>query len=207
MNLDVKNMLRRYLVMGSQNCVHEPEETLKQAIAGGITAFQYREKGQGALVGQAKEELGWRLRRICKKHDVPFFINDDIELVESLEVDGIHVGQDDHHVDDVRRKHPDKIIGLSVSTIRELERSPIHQVDYLGAGPVFPTLTKVDAKRAVGIEWITTIKKNYPTLPIVGIGGIDQQNAASVLKAGAEGIAVISAITHAINIEQAVRNL
>ena len=207
MNTEVKKILRKYLVMGSVNCLQHPEETLKQAIEGGITAFQYREKGLNALIDKEKVELGWRLRTICKENGIPFFVNDDIDLVNMLEVDGIHVGQDDHHADKLREMYPEKIIGLSISTIEELNNSPISHVDYIGAGPMFPTVTKENAKKVAGPEWITTIKNTYPSMPVVGIGGINHQNAATVLKAGADGVAVSSCVTGARDIVQAVRNL
>ena len=159
------------------------------------------------MTGEAKLKLGRQLRAICRKHHVPFYINDDIDLVETLDVDGIHVGQDDMPVEEIRRLFPNKVIGLSVSNNAELKQSPIHLVDYVGAGAVFTTTTKEDAKDAVGLDWIKTLRQEYPSLPIVGIGGITIDNAHQVLAAGADGISVISAITEAENIKQVVSKL
>src|SRR5690625_7869605 len=83
-----KQYVRKYFIMGSQDCSRNPEDILAEAIHGGITAFQYREKGVGALKGDKKIALAKTLRSLCKKHDIPFFINDDVELIEMLQVDG-----------------------------------------------------------------------------------------------------------------------
>lgn len=137
-----RELLRKYFIMGSQNCHRDPNAVLEEALAAGITAFQFREKGTGSLSGEKKLQLGRELRERCRAHDVPFFINDDIELAEELEVDGIHVGQDDMPVKEVRTRFSDKIIGLSISTQEELDRSPLELVDYIGVGPIFTTSTK-----------------------------------------------------------------
>lgn len=203
----IRRQLRKYFIMGSQNCDRDPEEILQEAIEAGITAFQYREKGPGALTGDAKLELGKRLRKICATYQIPFIINDDIELVEPLEADGIHVGQEDGSVTKLRLMFPNKIIGLSVSNIHELEQSHLSLIDYIGAGPMYDTTTKLDAKSAVGVEWIEVLRGKFPDLPIVGIGGINITNAPSVLQAGADGVAVISAITKSANIKETVEKL
>lgn len=193
--------------MGSQNCSRNPTDILKAAIDGGITAFQFREKGKGSLTGRAKLELGMKLREICKLHEIPFFINDDVELIKPLNVDGIHVGQDDVSVRELRWLYPDLTIGLSVSNEQEVENSPLSLVDYVGAGPVYQTDTKKDAKKPVGVEWIAKLRKQFPSLAIVGIGGINTENAHNVIQAGADGVSVISAIAEAKNILEAVRAL
>ncbi|MFC4558287.1 thiamine phosphate synthase [Virgibacillus kekensis] len=199
--------LRKYLIMGSQNCDRDPVIILEEAINSGITAFQFREKGPGSLNGRDKLELGRKLRSICKRENILFLVNDDVSLVDPLEADGIHVGQDDISVVELRRRFPDKLIGLSVSNDAEVANSPIDRVDYFGAGPIFPTSTKHDAKSPVGLEWIEKLKKLYPNLPVVGIGGINTRNASSVMKSGADGVAVISAVTRASNIKEAVERL
>lgn len=203
----LRQQLRKYFIMGSQNCDRNPMEVLQEAVSAGITAFQYREKGEGALTGNAKLDLGKRLRKICASHQIPFIVNDDIELVEPLNADGIHVGQDDLSVKEIRQLFPDKIIGLSVSNIHELEQSPLSLVDYIGAGPIYHTSTKSDAKSVVGVQWIETLRAQFPDLPIVGIGGINTHNAPLVIQAGADGVSVISAITKAMNIKEAVEKI
>lgn len=203
----LRQQLRKYFIMGSQNCHQDPAVILKEAIGGGITAFQFREKGAGSLTGEAKVQLGKQLREICRKNGVLFFINDDVDLAEPLDVDGIHVGQDDMPVEKIREQFPDKIIGLSVSNDDEVRSSPIELVDYLGAGPVFATSSKQDAKQPVGVEWIQTLKDRYPLLPVVGIGGINTSNAHSVIEAGANGVSFISAVTETDDIAKALKKL
>lgn len=199
--------LRKYFIMGSQNCSGDPINILRKALEAGITAFQFREKGHHALSGKEKLELGKKLRNLCTEYNVPFFINDDVHLAKALDVDGIHIGQDDEPIESVREKFPDKWIGLSISNEKELAKSPIHLVDYVGAGPVFQTKTKENVKDPVGLSWIKHLRKHYPELTIVGIGGIHEQNAKQVIDAGANGVAVISAITNSDNIEQTVAYL
>lgn len=205
--MTLKQQLRKYLIMGSQNGTRSPVDILTEAIAGGITAFQFREKGKHALTGQAKLDLARQLREICRQNNVLFIVNDDVDLVNPLNADGIHIGQDDRPVEEVRKRFPSKVIGLSVSNQQEVGQSPLDLVDYLGAGPVFATITKPDAKQPVGTEWIKTLRKSFPHLPLVGIGGITTENAHSVIEAGADGVSVISAITEAKHIQAAVRQL
>lgn len=193
--------------MGSQNCTRNPIDILREALESGITAFQYREKGTGALTGNEKVELGKSLRQLCTQYDVPFFINDDIELALELEADGIHVGQQDTPVTEIRKNYPHLHVGLSVSNVKELQRSPMDLVDYVGVGPIFPTTTKEDAKKAVTTDWVTYVREKYPNVPIVGIGGITTDNAADVIRAGANGVAVISTVTKANDIRQTVQKL
>lgn len=207
MMLPLKQSLRKYFIMGSQDCDQDPVQILESAAKSGVTAFQFREKGEGSLTGDAKLALGKRLREVCRQHNIPFIVNDDVDLASLLHADGIHVGQDDSSVEKIRKHFPDKIIGLSLSNADEVAKSPISFVDYVGAGPVFATNSKADAKSTVGVEWMTTLRKQFPDLPIVGIGGITTDNANSVIKAGADGVSVISAITKAKNIKEAVSAL
>ncbi|HIV74936.1 MAG TPA: thiamine phosphate synthase [Candidatus Pseudogracilibacillus intestinigallinarum] len=204
-----KNVLRKYFIMGSQDCPKNrtPEATLREAIQGGITIYQFREKGRGSLQGEEKIALGKALRAICKEANIPFIINNDIELMDVLQADGIHVGQSDEPVKKIREKYPHKWIGLSISNMEQYEKSSLAYIDYIGAGPVFSTTSKSDALQPVGIEWIQTLRKLTPHIPIVGIGGISPDNALHVLHAGADGVSVISAITKAENIQKAVRSL
>src|SRR5690625_6870281 len=115
--------------MGSQNCTKDPVEILEEALQAGITAFQFREKGEHAKTGKEKLALGRQLRGLCEQYNVPFLINDDVNLVEPLDADGIHVGQEDEDVELIRERFPDKIIGLSISNEEELKQSPIHLID------------------------------------------------------------------------------
>lgn len=198
--------LRKYLIMGSQDGERDPEMILREAIDAGITAFQYREKGPDALTGAERLKLGIRLREVCKERGILFIVNDDVELAADLEADGIHVGQEDLPVDVVREHLPDKIIGLSVSNMAEVHDSRLDLVDYVGAGPIFPTSTKPNDEPS-GFHWLEDIRALHPQIPIVAIGGITPQNAEVLLDAGADGLAVVTAVTQAKNIEEVVTRL
>src|SRR5699024_5039677 len=113
--MNVRQMLRKYFIMGSQNCRRDPRDILQEAIDAGMTAFQFREKGTNSLKGDAKVALVKELRALCREHNIPFIINDDVKLVEILEADGIHVGQNDIAVEYLRERFPNLIIGLSIS--------------------------------------------------------------------------------------------
>lgn len=193
--------------MGSQDCERDPVAILQTAIEAGITCFQFREKGPGALTGLEKLALGKKLRKLCKQHQVPFFINNDVDLIEELDVDGIHVGQTDASPIQLRKKYPHLKIGLSISNLDELKSSPVNHIDYIGAGAIFKTNSKTDAEQAVGLAWIKTLHALYPGIPIVGIGGINIENASTVIDAGAVGVAVISVITKSTDIHATVANL
>lgn len=194
---DLREALSVYFIMGSTNCRKNPVQVLKEAIAGGITLFQFREKGEVALTGVEKRTLAKELQAICKQHKIPFIVNDDIELALEIEADGVHIGQEDEPVKLVRGRIGDKILGVSVHTNEEAMIALREGADYFGIGPVFPTKTKLDAKPSRGTALIQALRNESYTVPIVGIGGITCENAASVIKAGADGISVITAISQA----------
>jgi thiamine-phosphate pyrophosphorylase len=203
----LREMLRVYFISGSINCVKPPNEVLEEAIAGGITIFQFREKGNGALFGNKKVELAKELQAICRKNGVPFIVNDDIELALELDADGVHIGQEDEPVSVVRKKIGDKILGVSAHSIQEADDALKSGADYLGLGPVFPTDTKEDAKAASGTRLLEELREKGYDIPIVGIGGIKVKNARSVVSAGADGISVITAISQAVNIKETTAEL
>ncbi|SFI80942.1 thiamine phosphate synthase [Thermoflavimicrobium dichotomicum] len=190
--------LSMYLVMGSQDCPnHDPITILEQAIEGGITCFQFREKNSGRSWADIIA-LGKRLRQICADHQIPFIVNDRVDLGMILEADGIHVGQDDLPAAEVRKligSH--RILGVSAKTTEQAHQAVQNGADYIGVGPMFETVSKPDASAPIGPEAIKHIRKNLPQFPIVGIGGITPERTAPVISAGADGVAVISAITQA----------
>ncbi|SMO35148.1 thiamine phosphate synthase [Melghirimyces algeriensis] len=191
--------LRLYFVMGSQDCKNrDPVWVLKEAIAGGITMFQFREKNSALTLSQTVF-LGKKLRDLCAKHHIPFIVNDRVDLAMVLKADGVHVGQEDLPAVQVRRLlGSDPIIGVSCKTPEEADKAMQAGADYLGVGAMYSTRSKQNAGSPVGPSAIQRIyhMENKP-LPMVGIGGIHHQNAEAVIRAGAEGIAVISAITNA----------
>lgn len=204
---DLRSRLKLYLVMGSVNCAKRPAEVLKEAIRGGVTMFQYREKGPGALRGEKKYELGAELRNLCRQSGVPFIVNDDVELALRLDADGIHIGQEDAPVEAVRRRIGNKILGVSAHNPEEARAALEQGADYLGVGPMYPTATKPDAREVWGPSVIRTIRQGGVVAPLVGIGGISPGRALPVIEAGADGVAVISAISAAADIAGTARQI
>lgn len=185
--------------MGTGNTgKREPLDLLEQALIGGITHFQLREKGPNALKGTALKWFALECQKLCKVHHVPFIVNDDVELAIAIGADGVHVGQEDLLCEIVRsRIGKGKMLGVSVHSLEEAKKAIEAGADYLGMGPVFRTRSKDDAKEPAGVYKIMEVSQQYPEIPIVGIGGITPDNAESVWKAGVSGIAVISALTEA----------
>lgn len=138
----MSNLLQVYFIMGSNNCTKDPLAILKEALDGGVTLFQFREKGEGALTGEDRVRFAKKLQALCKEYGVPFIVNDDVELAIELDADGVHVGQDDEGITSVREKMGNKIIGVSTHTIEEAKWAIENGADYLGVGPIFPTSTK-----------------------------------------------------------------
>lgn len=199
--------LRLYFIMGSMNTTEEPKYVLQQAIDGGITIFQFREKGFAAKTGVEKYKVGIQLRNVCLKNNIPFIVNDDIDLTIKLHADGVHIGQGDASVVNVKERLPNHMrVGVSVSTVEEAVLAEQQGADYLGVGPIFRTSTKADAREPIGVKRIREISKNI-TIPIVAIGGIKKENTRQIMKAGAAGISVISAISQAENSKEAAREL
>ncbi|MBA4601662.1 thiamine phosphate synthase [Thermoactinomyces mirandus] len=206
---EIRQMLNVYFIMGSQDCPNEkPEEVLRKAMAGGITCFQFREKHPRLHMHQAVE-LGKRLRAMCKNHSIPFIVNDRVDLALILEADGVHIGQEDLPVQEARKLiGHNRILGVSAKTPAEALAARRDGADYIGVGPMFVTMSKQDAGQAIGPGRITEIRKTVGAeFPIVGIGGIHPQNAKLVLEAGADGVAVISAISRSDSPKTAAQKL
>ncbi len=184
-----------------------PLEVLEQALKGGITMFQFREKGKGAKSGEEYESVARECQRLCKRYGVPFIVNDDVELALKLNADGLHIGQEDGSIDEMRERIGSKWLGVSVHTRGEAEIAYRAKADYVGVGPVFGTKSKEDASPPAGTTLITETKTLYPDLPIVAIGGITASNAHIPLEAGADGAAVISALCESENMEDDIRRL
>jgi thiamine-phosphate pyrophosphorylase len=203
----LRDSLKVYFISGSINCLKNPVEVLEDAINGGITIYQFREKGTGALEGTEKYDLAKDLLSLCRKNGIPFIVNDDIDLALELDADGVHIGQEDEPVEEVRKKIGDKILGVSAHSIAEVDHAIKNGADYLGIGPIYPTETKEDAKAAAGTKLIEELLEKRYNIPIVGIGGIKVENARSVIQAGADGVSVITAISLAENIRETTAKL
>jgi thiamine-phosphate pyrophosphorylase len=195
--------------MGSQNCRgRDPRAVLEDALAGGVTLVQFREKGEAAKKGEDLVKLAMDLKGICHQKGIPFLINDDVDLAVEVDADGVHIGQDDSEYKSVRKKlSAGKIIGVSCHSLEEAKDAVHAGADYIGVGPMYFTQTKEDIQDVKGPQVIKQIREAGLSIPIVGIGGISKSNAPEVLKAGADGMAVISAITHAAFPMEAAKEL
>lgn len=160
----------------------------------GVTAVQLREKN---LSFNALITLGRQLQSVLKPFNIPLIINDNIDLALELDADGIHLGQSDGSPCDAReRLGPQKIIGVSIDSLQNLESANELPIDYVGIGSIFPTQTKSNVKTIwgiTGLHQLAPLSKH----PIIAIGGINESNASNVFQAGAHGIAVIGAIHQA----------
>jgi thiamine-phosphate pyrophosphorylase len=199
----LRHALKVYFIMGTSNCKNTPIDVLSEAIAGGTTCFQFREKGKNALSGKEKYVLAEELQFLCQQAKIPFIVNDDIDLAIAINADGVHIGQDDESAFSVKEKIKDKILGVSVHNFEEATMAMKAGADYFGVGPIFSTKTKADAKAVQGVKIIQELRAKGMEIPIVGIGGITSENAALVIEGGADGVSVISAISQAENPQKA----
>jgi len=179
-------------------------ELAEMAFAGGADTIQLRQKE-----GSTREliETARDMKKRCAEAGVTFIVNDRLDVALASESDGVHLGQDDFPLPLARDiLGPDWIIGGSAATLEEAEKCMAEGADYIGFGPVFTTGSKDDAGPVSGIEVLAEVVRDYP-LPIIAIGGINIKNAAEVIRAGAHGIAVISAVCCQDDPEQATRSL
>ena len=146
------------------------------------------------------------IKELCRRYNVPFVINDNVDIALEMDADGVHVGQSDMEALDVRAKlGPDKIIGVSAQTVEQAILAEKHGADYLGVGAVFPTGSKDDAEE-VTFETLKAICQAVK-IPVIAIGGISKGNVLELAGSGICGIAVISAIFAAKDIEEATKEL
>jgi thiamine-phosphate pyrophosphorylase len=181
-------------------------EVVEAALDGGIDVVQLREKAASA---RDRHELGQTVRELTAAADVPLIVNDRIDLAAALGADGVHLGDDDLPVAVARDQlGPDAVIGRSVSTVVGAEAAAAAGADYLGVGAVYATSSKDTDPESleVGLDRVRAIREAVD-LPFVGIGGITVENAGDVVAAGADGVAVISAITRADDPAAATRRL
>jgi thiamine-phosphate pyrophosphorylase len=169
-----------------------------------VTVVQLREKD---APGRFFLEEARRLKELLAEYRVPLIINDRVDVALAADADGVHLGQDDLPLEAGRALlGPDKVIGISVSTVTEAEAAAAGGADYLGVSAIFATPTKTDTPPPIGLEGVARLRAAV-NLPLVGIGGLNPTNAAAVIRAGCDGIAVVSAIMAAPDPEQAARDL
>lgn len=190
-----------YFVVGTQDCGFSTEETLRivqEALLGGAGTLQLRDKGS-KLTREEQLELGCRMHAMCREHGALFIVNDDVEMAALLQADGVHVGQDDMELSEVRTRVGEAMcIGVSAGNVEEALLARNGGVDYIGVGAMFATSSKADAGEPIGPDGLRVIREAVGAdLPIVGIGGITLENASEVMRAGADGVAIISAISKA----------
>ncbi|GLF83916.1 thiamine phosphate synthase [Bacillus safensis] len=203
----IKQQLSVYFILGTANTTRQPLDVVKEAIQGGITMFQFREKGEKALQGEEKKQLARQIQALCQEANVPFIVNDDVQLAIDLDADGVHVGQEDTNAKGVRERIGNKILGVSTHNLDEVKQAMKDGADYVGMGPVYPTETKKDTRSVQGVSLITEVRRHGLQIPIVGIGGITYDNAAPVIQAGADGISIISAISQSADPKKAAEEL
>lgn len=180
------------------------EETVAEALRGGATAIQMREE---EMNDREQLQAARRLRELAHSFGAWFFINDRPDLAWLSGADGVHLGQDDLPVPEVRRVlGPSAVIGLSVDTVEEAREAERQGADYIGLGPMAPTSTKPDAGPRVSIEDLQRVVQAV-SIPVVAVGGIGLDNARQISRAGAGGIAVVSAVVGAPDVREAARAL
>jgi thiamine-phosphate pyrophosphorylase len=199
------------------NAIVDPERAGGYALAdlarrcaqGGATLIQLRDKlsQTRTMIGEARA-----IKQALIPFAVPFVVNDRTDVALAAAADGVHLGPEDMAVDDARRLlGPSAIVGLSVKSVAEAEAAPVDLIDYVGSGGVYATLSKQQKNAPIGpaglARIIAALHRRAPDLPVCGIAGIDAGNAAEVIAAGADGVAVISALSLVADPEAAARGL
>lgn len=178
-------------------------EMARQAIQGGAKTIQLRDKIQ------SKKELlpiAQQLKKLCADHGVLFIVNDYLDIALATDADGLHLGQDDLPINAIRQLLPiDKILGFSTHSLEEATAAESEGVDYIAVGSIFPTTSKEKAK-VIGLDGLRQVRQAI-TIPIVAIGGINGDNTDEVITAGADSVAVISAVLQAESPERAARQI
>jgi thiamine-phosphate pyrophosphorylase len=200
----IGGMAGLYVILDRQFLVDRDElDITRQIIEGGAGVIQLRDKqskrGELLLIAQ-------KLRELCSQAGILFIINDYLDLAMTVDADGLHIGQEDLPLPVVRKKLPiDKIVGCSVTTLRQATKAQNEGADYIAVGSIFPTATKREAT-VVGVDMLKELKRTA-SIPLVAIGGINQNNIGEVVAAGADAVAVISAVLSKKDVRRAVQKL
>lgn len=189
------SQLRLYLVTDrALSLGRDLEWVVGEAVKGGVSMVQLREKDMDT---RGFIDLGSRLLRLLRPLGVPLIINDRVDVALAVDADGVHIGQSDMPYETARRLlGPDKIIGLSVENMDELRQAESLDVDYVAVSPVYSTATKTDTAAPFGLDGLREAVR-LTRHPVVAIGGMNENTAPAVFAAGADGIAVVSAICSA----------
>ncbi len=204
MNITPKQML--LYAVSDRAWSNNDEEFLsqvKQAIKSGVTIFQLREKHTDY---EHFKKIALAIKPICKEYNVPLIINDNVKLAKEIDADGVHLGQDDLDIKAAREYlGTDKIIGVSAHNVEEAQAAENGGADYLGSGAAFVTSTKTDAG-AIDHKVLADVAHSVK-IPVVAIGGINEENISKLEGLGLDGVAVVSAIFAAKNIPSTVNDL
>ncbi|HEX4411504.1 MAG TPA: thiamine phosphate synthase [Xanthobacteraceae bacterium] len=187
------------------NAIVDPERAGGRGLAelarlcaeGGATLIQLRDKISET---RAMVETARAIKEALAPLGVPFVVNDRIDVALAAEADGVHLGPDDMAIEDARRLlGDDALIGFSIKSIADADAAPLALIDYVGSGGVYATLSKAQNKPPIGPQGlahiIAALHRRVPSLPVCGIAGVDAGNAGAVIEAGADGVAVISALS------------
>lgn len=193
-----------YLVLDTQALKgRDAVEVAARAIRGGAKVIQLRDK---QLMRGEVLEIARRLKNICAEKGVLFIVNDYLDIALAAGADGLHLGQEDLPLAEARRLLPiDSLIGCSATSLSQAVRAQAGGADYVAVGSIYPTLSK-DKFKLVGLETLRRVRSRV-SLPLIAIGGIDHTNVKEVMKAGATGVAVISAVLGEDDVEEATRRL
>lgn len=203
MKLDKKSMLLYGITDRTWTQTKSLKQQVELALKGGVTCLQLREKNL-AFNDFLDEAL--EIKNLCKQYNVPFIINDNIDIAIQSKADGIHIGQSDMPLKQVRKiVDKDMIIGVSAKTVDQAVEAEKNGANYLGVGAVFHTSTKLDATE-VSFSTLKAICKAV-SIPVVAIGGINKNNIMKLSGSGIDGVALISAIFSAQNIEMQCKEL
>lgn len=200
----IERLAGLYVILDRQSLAGRDElDIAGQIIQGGARAIQLRDKQ-----GKRRELLliAQRLKELCNQANVLFIINDYLDLAMAVDADGLHIGQEDLPLPVIRRELPvDKIVGCSVTTVSQAKKAQSEGADYVAVGSIFPTITKKGAV-VVGVDILKELKRRVST-PVLAIGGINRDNVGEVMAAGADAVAVVSAVLGEKNVKVAVRKL
>ena len=199
-------MIRGLYVVTDEGLSHGKShaEIASEAVAGGASIIQLRDKTASSLklFSDAK-----KVAEICRGKAI-FIVNDRIDIALASGADGVHLGQDDIPADAARKICGENfLIGVSVGSLAEAEKAAADGADYIAVSPVYSTASKADAGAGHGLSLVSEIRKAFPAMPLVGIGGLNRDNAAEAVAAGLDSVAVISAVVSAADIKSAAEEL
>lgn len=202
--------LRLYAIMDPENTGgHDVVDLARAVAAGGATLVQLRDKVNDTAYVIAEARA---LKAALAPFGVPLIINDRVDVALETEADGAHVGQEDMAVEEARRRlGPGPFLGLSVRTAEQAAAAPLALLDYVGIGGIYSTQSKTSGKSAIGLDGlrkvVQVLRSRIGNFPSCGIAGITAANAEPVIAAGADGVCVISALSHRLDPQAAAREL